>query len=138
MKKAFVLQRILILQDDEFCCCRHLFFALGKLIVIYMKEFDPVLFAKALADETRQKIMKICCCNWLSVTEIVEHLNVTQPTVSHHLAILREAELVEVREDGKQTFYRLNQKQITVCCGELRPTFAAERVVPVEKVVQKI
>ncbi len=74
-----------------------------------MKEFDPVLFAKALADETRQKIMKICCCNWLSVNEIVEHLNVTQPTVSHHLAILREAGLVNVREDGKQTFYQLNQ-----------------------------
>ena len=98
-----------------------------------MTIFNPVLFAKALADETRQKIMKICCCNWLSVTEIVEHLNVTQPTVSHHLAILREAGLVEVREDGKQTFYRLNQQQITVCCGELRTTFAAD-VVPTEKV----
>jgi ArsR family transcriptional regulator, arsenate/arsenite/antimonite-responsive transcriptional repressor len=90
-----------------------------------MAEFDPVLFAKAIADETRQKIMKICCCGWLSVNEIVEQLNVTQPTVSHHLAILREAGLVEVREEGKQTFYRLNQKQITVCCGQLLTTFAA-------------
>jgi len=98
-----------------------------------MTTFDPLLFAKALADKTRQKIMKICCCNWLSVTEIVEHLNVTQPTVSHHLAILREAGLVEVREDGKQTFYRLNQNQITVCCGELRMTFSADIVSP-EKV----
>ena len=35
-----------------------------------MEKFDPVLFAKALADETRQKIMKICCCEWLSVNEI--------------------------------------------------------------------
>ena len=93
-----------------------------------MKEFDPVLFAKALADETRQKIMKICCCNWLSVNEIVEHLNVTQPTVSHHLAILREAGLVNVREDGKQTFYQLNQTRITSCCGQLRTTFAAEAI----------
>ena len=91
-----------------------------------MAEFDPVLFAKALADETRQKIMKICCCNWLSVNEIVEHLNVTQPTVSHHLAILREAGLVEVREEGKQTFYQLNQNRITTCCGQLRTNFAPE------------
>jgi ArsR family transcriptional regulator len=98
-----------------------------------MTAFDPVLFAKALADETRQKIMKVCCCNWLSVNAIVEHLNVTQPTVSHHLAILRDAGLVEVREEGKQTFYRLNQKQITVCCGELRTTFAVDVVAP-EKV----
>jgi DNA-binding transcriptional ArsR family regulator len=66
-------------------------------MVINMATFDPVLFAKALADETRQKIMKLCCCNWLSVGWIVERLNVTQPTVSHHLAILREAGLVDVR-----------------------------------------
>ena len=89
-----------------------------------MAEFDPVLFAKALADETRQKIMKICCCEWLSVNEIVEHLKVTQPTVSHHLAILREARLVDVREEGKQTFYQLNQNRITACCGQLRTNFA--------------
>jgi hypothetical protein len=44
---------------------------------------------------------------------------------------------VEVREDGKQTFYRLNQKQITVCCGELRSTFATDGI-PAEKVVDKI
>ena len=91
-----------------------------------MAEFDPVLFAKALADETRQKIMKICCCEWLSVNQIVEHLNVTQPTVSHHLAILREAGLVEIREEGKQTFYQLNQTRINSCCGQLRTNFAPE------------
>jgi ArsR family transcriptional regulator len=95
-------------------------------MVINMAQFDPVLFAKALADETRQKIMRICCCKWLAVNEIVERLNVTQPTVSHHLAILREAGLVEVREEGKQTFYKLNQKRITACCGQLQANFASE------------
>jgi ArsR family transcriptional regulator len=98
-----------------------------------MAQFDPVLFAKALADETRQKIMRICCCNWLAVNEIVERLNVTQPTVSHHLSILREAGLVEVREEGKQTFYKLNQKRITACCGQLQANFASENGI-VEKV----
>jgi ArsR family transcriptional regulator len=91
-----------------------------------MKQFDPVLFAKALADETRQKIMKLCCCNWLSVNEIVEKLNVTQPTVSHHLAILRESALVEIREEGKQTYYKLNQNRITVCCGQLQQNFTSQ------------
>ncbi len=95
-----------------------------------MAEFDPVLFAKALADETRQKIMKICCCEWLSVNEIVEHLQVTQPTVSHHLAVLREAGLVNLREEGKQTFYQLNQGRITVCCGQLRTVFMPESSTP--------
>jgi ArsR family transcriptional regulator len=87
---------------------------------------NPVEFAKALADETRQKIMSACCCCWLSVSEIVEKMNVSQPTVSHHLAILREAGLVNVREEGKQTFYSLNQENITVCCGQLMMKFAPE------------
>ena len=54
-----------------------------------MKNVDTVQFGKALADETRQKIMRLCCCNQLSVTEIVEALDVAQPTVSHHLKVLK-------------------------------------------------
>jgi ArsR family transcriptional regulator, arsenate/arsenite/antimonite-responsive transcriptional repressor len=91
---------------------------------------NPVLFAKAIADETRQKIMGECCCCWLSVNEIVEKLNVSQrisqPTVSHHLAILRDAGLVNIREEGKQTFYTLNQENIVICCGQLMIKFAPE------------
>ncbi len=89
-------------------------------------KLNPVLFAKAIADETRQKIMNLVCCKQLSVSEIVEKLDVSQPTVSHHLAILREAGLVNVREEGKQTFYALNQEQIAVCCGQIMLKFAPE------------
>ncbi|HUE98978.1 MAG TPA: metalloregulator ArsR/SmtB family transcription factor [Anaerolineales bacterium] len=87
---------------------------------------NPVLFAKAIADETRQKIMSACCCCWISVGEIVEKMDVSQPTVSHHLAILREAGLVDVREEGKQTFYTLNQQNVAVCCGQIMLKFAPE------------
>lgn len=91
-----------------------------------MSKLNPVLFAKAIADETRQKIMNLVCCASLSVAEIVEKLDVSQPTVSHHLAILREAGLVDVREEGKQTFYSLNQQRVAVCCGQLMIKFAPE------------
>jgi ArsR family transcriptional regulator len=89
-------------------------------------KFDPVLFAKAIADDTRQKIMSVCCCCWLSVNEIVEKVGFSQPTISHHLAILRDAGLVESREEGKQTFYTLNQDRIAVCCGQIMLKFAPE------------
>ena len=89
-------------------------------------KFNPVLFAKAISDDTRQKIMSACCCCELSVNEIVEKMDVSQPTVSHHLAILREAGLVTVREEGKQTFYTLNQDQVVYCCGQLMVKFAPE------------
>ncbi len=89
-------------------------------------KFDPVLFAKAIADDTRQKIMSACCCCELSVNEIVEKIGFSQPTISHHLAILRDAGLVESREEGKQTFYTLNQDRIAVCCGQIMLKFAPE------------
>lgn len=91
-----------------------------------MTVFNAVEFAKALADDTRQQIMKLCCCEWCSVTQIVEQLNVTQPTVSHHLAILRENGLVNVRHEGKQTFYTLNQQRMVACCGQLMIKFAPD------------
>jgi len=87
---------------------------------------DPVLFAKAIADGTRQKIMSECCCCWISVGDLAAKLQVTQPTVSHHLAILRDAGLVDMREEGKQTFYTLNQENIVMCCGQLMVKFAPE------------
>jgi ArsR family transcriptional regulator len=87
---------------------------------------QPVVFAKALADETRQKIMELVCCRWVTVNDIVAQLNVTQPTVSHHLSVLREAGLVKAREEGKSTFYTLNQERFAACCGTLVLNFAPE------------
>ncbi len=90
------------------------------------KSMDPVAFAKVLADPTRQQIMQTCCCQWKNVNEIVKVVKVSQPTVSHHLALLREAELVQVREEGKNTYYTLNQEKVAMCCGQLISTFAPE------------
>ncbi len=81
-------------------------------------------FAKALADQTRQQIMRMCCCQWLSVGQIAETIGLTQPTVSHHLAVLRDAGLVFIREEGRQTFYSLDQSQVVNCCGRLMQAFA--------------
>lgn len=93
---------------------------------------DPVLFAKALADETRQEIMKRLCCCWLSVTDLVEQMEgrVNQPTVSHHLKKLEEAGLVQVRQEGRHRYYTLNQEHLTLCCGVLAMTFAPQHFAP--------
>jgi ArsR family transcriptional regulator len=89
---------------------------------------DPVEFAKAIADNTRQQIMRLCCCQWMNVTEIVAALQlVSQPTVSHHLGILRAAGLVKVRREGKQVFYTLNQDRLASACCVLTENFAPER-----------
>ena len=87
---------------------------------------NTVDFAKALADETRQKIMSICCCRQLSVTDIVEQMGVTQPTVSHHLKILRDAGLVKVERRGKEIYYTLNQERLAHSCCQIAKVFAPE------------
>ncbi len=87
---------------------------------------ETVLFAKALADETRQRIMKLCCCNPLTVGELVEQMAVTQPTVSHHLAILRNADLVIVEKRGRYVLYQLNQRHLAQNCCQVAEVFAPE------------
>ncbi|MFQ5400556.1 MAG: ArsR/SmtB family transcription factor [Anaerolineae bacterium] len=90
---------------------------------------NSVTFAKAMADDTRQKIMRLLCCQWLCVSDVVEKLGgVSQPTVSHHLSILRQAGLVHTRREGKQVFYSLNQDEVAVCCGMLMQNFAPEKL----------
>ena len=89
---------------------------------------NSVTFAKAIADETRQKIMQHLCCEWLCVSDVVAKLDdVTQPTVSHHLSILRQSGLVHTRRQGKQIFYSLNQKEIANCCSVIMQIFAPEQ-----------
>ncbi len=85
-----------------------------------------MLFAKAIADENRQAMMKLLCCATLNVTEIVEGLGgrLSQPTVTHHLQKLEEAGLVVVRQEGRHRFYTLNQEVVTYCCGVLMRSFA--------------
>lgn len=91
---------------------------------------DSITFAKAMADDTRQHIMRLLCCQWLCVSDVVAQTGVSQPTVSHHLGILREADLVNTRRDGKQIFYTLNQESVAVCCGILMQSFAPEKIAP--------
>jgi ArsR family transcriptional regulator len=86
-------------------------------------------FARILSDETRQTMMKVLCCCELSVTEVIDKLAqegkvLTQPTVSHHLAELKNAGLVTVRKDGRQVFYSLNQDEVSFCCGQIMLKFA--------------
>jgi len=57
------------------------------------------------------------------VSELNEHFATTQPTLSHHLAILRQVDLVTARHEGRQTFYRANQDCVGECCVELLKQF---------------
>ncbi len=64
---------------------------------------------KVLADPNRLKIVDILSCGELCACEILEHFEFTQPTLSHHMKVLAEAGLVNVRKDGLWNYYSLNK-----------------------------
>jgi hypothetical protein len=63
---------------------------------------------KALADESRLKIVGLLATTEHNVQDLAKLLQLKEPTISHHLAILREAELVQMRTDGNTHWYRLD------------------------------
>lgn len=76
----------------------------------------PDIFG-VIADATRRDILQVLLERHLrdeeiSVSEIVGRLEISQPTVSKHLKVLREAELVTVREEGQHRFYSLDPEPL--------------------------
>ena len=76
-------------------------------------------FVKAMADEKRQRILTLLRRGEMNESDIVTSMELTQPTISHHLALLRRANLVSVRRQGKYVFYRANPACVSECCGEI-------------------
>lgn len=62
----------------------------------------------AIAEPKRRQILELLAGEERSVTEIVEALGLGQPSVSKHLQVLRDVELVRQRRDGRRVLYRTN------------------------------
>jgi len=67
---------------------------------------------KALADPTRLKIVKALGINELCVCELMLLLSATQSTVSHHLRILKDVDIVTERRQVKWSFHKLNDHKV--------------------------
>jgi ArsR family transcriptional regulator, arsenate/arsenite/antimonite-responsive transcriptional repressor len=83
-------------------------------------EKDLVQVFKLLSDETRLRILLYLAREReLHVTALCEKLGQSQPAVSHHLALLRVAGLIEARRDGKHNFYSVRKSHFHRLMGEL-------------------
>jgi ArsR family transcriptional regulator len=87
---------------------------------------DCVEFCKALADDTRQQILVMLLDGEKCVSDIVEVFDMSQPTISHHLSVLKRFNLVTSRKEGKLVFYDINRDNVVECCGQLMAKFDAE------------
>ena len=74
--------------------------------------FDIAEFFKVFADSTRIKILSALFENELCVCDIAACLNMTKSAVSHQLRILRQADLVRNRKEGKIVYYRLSDDHV--------------------------
>ena len=74
--------------------------------------FELSEFFKFFGDTTRIRIIQILLAGEISVNEIAEKLQLEQSVVSHQLRILRTANLVKPRRDGRKMFYSLDDEHI--------------------------
>lgn len=67
---------------------------------------------RILAEPTRLRVLNLLCDGEMNVTALGKVLGLAQPTVSHHLGLLREEGLLTSRRDGKQIFYAVNPTSV--------------------------
>ncbi len=68
--------------------------------------------SKALSDQNRLKIIKLLSRGEKCGCVLLEAFNITQPTLSHHMQILSECDLIKTRKEGKWMHYSLNKKTL--------------------------
>jgi ArsR family transcriptional regulator len=72
---------------------------------------DYVPLFKALSNPTRAQIIEFLLSGERCVCEMTGPLDLSQPLVSHHLGLLREAGMVNVRDEGARTYYSINSER---------------------------
>ena len=75
---------------------------------------------RALGDDTRLRILKLLAGRDLYLTEIAQQLELSKPTIKHHLALLRAAGLVTITESGTVVYYSLRREPLESASIDLR------------------
>src|SRR5258708_33894624 len=84
-------------------------------LVEEFRDLDPLVsLFRLLSDKTRMQILMILARGERNVTSLCDELKLPQPTVSHHLGLLRMNNIISNRRNGKQVFYSLNGRVDTL------------------------
>lgn len=87
---------------------------------------DAVEFFKCLSDETRLNIVMLVKEHQeLCVCDLTEKLQLSQPKISRHLALLRTSELLQDRRQGQWVYYRIAD-QLPTWCAEILAVLNAQ------------
>ncbi|MCM3341869.1 MULTISPECIES: ArsR/SmtB family transcription factor [unclassified Paenibacillus] len=89
-----------------------------ELVLDKFKEATPIF--QALGDENRQQIIMLLLEQGsLNVNQITEKMGISRPTVSHHLKILRQADLISFDRNGTEKYYSLRASEFMTQIKEL-------------------
>jgi ArsR family transcriptional regulator, arsenate/arsenite/antimonite-responsive transcriptional repressor len=83
---------------------------------------------KALADPTRREILRLLRKGPLTAGQLAEKFDISKPSMSHHFAVLQEADLVASTRDGRQIIYTLNTTVVQDMLSTLMDLFPAKDV----------
>ena len=72
----------------------------------------------ALGDKTRLKILELLKSKEICVSDICKQFDMTQPSISHHLDILKRAGLVSSDKRGREVYYSFKNDILIDCCGK--------------------
>jgi len=78
-----------------------------------MTREDVASICKALSDTNRLKIVKVLTCGEKCACKILSDLQITQPTLSHHMKVLIDSGLVNARKNGKWQYYTINARRFS-------------------------
>lgn len=85
---------------------------------------------RALADPHRRRILRVMGDRELPVAEIGRHFDLSGPSLSHHLAALKAADLVVARRQGRQILYSVNTTVVQDLVAHVFDLFAAHKDPP--------
>ena len=86
---------------------------------------------RALADPTRREILRLLRSGEKSAGELAMHFDMSKPSMSHHFAVLKQADLVITRRDGQQIIYALNTTVMQDLAAILWDLFATTPADPI-------
>ncbi|WP_101912171.1 ArsR/SmtB family transcription factor [Megasphaera vaginalis (ex Bordigoni et al. 2020)] len=78
-----------------------------------MNAVDAAVICKALGDSNRMTIVQLLTDGELCACDLLAYFRITQPTLSHHMKVLIECNLVRSRKEWKNTYYSLNCETVT-------------------------
>jgi len=92
------------------------------------KEQEMVCIFKALSDENRIRILGLLQSGEKCACKLLEELNISQPTLSHHMKILCDAGIVTGRKEGKWTHYSICCEGVRRIRGLMKELLSAENI----------